>query len=68
MILLSFLTHHSEAGDPDLLDWIKHQIDATIGVGPLLMVILLGLVLVSVPTVIMLAYMAQRRRGGFRQR
>ena len=47
MILLSFLAHHAEAGDPDLLDWIKHQIDAIIGVGPLFMVVVLGLVLVS---------------------
>ena len=64
MILLSLLAHHSESGDPDLLDWIKDQLDAIFGLGPLLIVVVLGLVMVAIPAGILVAYLAQRRRSG----
>lgn len=66
MLILSLLAHHPEAGDPDLLDWIKHQLDAMIGLGPGLIVIGVGLLLVSIPSAIILVYMAQRRKGYYR--
>ena len=50
------------------MDWIKHQLDATLGLGPLLIVIVLGLVMVLIPTTILVVYLVQRRRGGFPQR
>ena len=65
---LPMLTHHAEAADPELLGWIKHQLDAMFGLGPLLIVIVLGLVIVAIPAAILMAYAVQRRRGGFRQR
>lgn len=61
MLILSLLAHHPEAGDPDLLDWIKHQLDSMIGLGPGLIVIGVVLLLVSIPVVIILVYMAQQR-------
>ena len=67
MPLLSLLAHHPEAGDPDLLGWIKHQLDAVVGVGPVTAVVLLGMIMVSIPAAILVVYLAQRRRGGFRQ-
>ena len=66
--MLSFLAHHPEAGDPDLLDWIKHQLDSMIGLEPGVIVIGLGLFLVGVPAAILAVYVSQRRRGQFRQR
>jgi hypothetical protein len=68
MLLLSILAHQSEAGHPDLLAWIKHQLDSVIGLGPATVVILLGLVMASIPAVILLLYIIQRRRGGLPQR
>ena len=64
MVLLSFLAHHPEAGDPDLMEWIKRQLDSIFGLGPVLVIIVLGLVLVAIPTAIALAYVVQRRRSG----
>ena len=60
--LLSILAHHSEPVDPELLEWIIHQIDALVGVGPVAMVVALGLVIVAIPLAIMVAYLALRLR------
>ncbi len=62
MLLLSVLAHHAEPGDPVLLDWIKHQIDSILGVGPAAIVIALGLVIVAIPLAIAIVFMAQRMR------
>ena len=63
-MLLSILAHHSEPADPKLLEWIIHQVDALLGVGPVAMVVALGLVIVAIPVAIMAVYLALR----FRQR
>ena len=60
--LLSILAHHSEPADPELLEWIIHQLDALLGVGPVAMVVALGLVIVAIPVSIMVAYLALRLR------
>ena len=61
-MLLSILAHHSEPGDPELLEWLVHQLDAMLGVGPVAMVVALGLVIVAIPVAIMVFYLALRLR------
>ena len=58
-----FLAHHSEPGDPDLLEWIRHQIDAIVGLGPLYIVVFLGIVIVAIPVGIAVLFLLNRRRG-----
>ena len=62
MFLLSGLTHHGEPGDPELLVWIRDQIDAVLGLGATGMVIGLGAVIVAVPLAIMAVFVVQRAR------
>ena len=62
MFLLSGLAHHGEPGDPDLLVWIRDQIDAVLGLGATGMVIALGAVIVAVPLAIMVVFLVQRAR------
>ncbi|MCH8186046.1 MAG: hypothetical protein IH862_08110 [Chloroflexi bacterium] len=62
MLLLSVLAHHGEPGDPVLFEWIRHQIDSILGLGPGAIVIALGLVIVAIPLAIVIAFMAQRMR------
>ena len=56
------LAHHSEAADPELIEWIRHQIDALFGLGPATIVIVLGLVIVAIPMAIVGFYFVQRAR------
>ncbi len=56
-----FVLHHGEAIDPTLIDWIRHEIDDIVGVGPLPIVLVLGALIVAFP--IALATLAARRRG-----
>ena len=60
--LLSVAFHHSEPGDPVLLDWIRHIIDNLLGLGPFANIILLGLIIVAIPAGIMLAFLIQRAK------
>ena len=62
-ILLSLPAHHSEPGDPDLLLWIRHQIDAVLGLGPIYIVVLLGIVVLAIPISIAVLFLLNRRRG-----
>jgi hypothetical protein len=62
MILLSLLPHQTESGHPELLDWIKHQLDSILGLGPEVLVAALGLIIVAMPVAILILYAAQRRR------
>ncbi len=62
MQLLSVLAHHSEPGDPVLMEWIRHQIDSILGLGPAVIVIGLGAVIVAIPLAIMVVFWAQRMR------
>lgn len=54
--------HHSEPTDSELLEWLTHTLDSILGLGPLLMVVLIGVVVLLIPLAI--AVLALRRRGG----
>ncbi|MCH8108836.1 MAG: hypothetical protein IIB15_01775 [Chloroflexi bacterium] len=62
MLLLSILAHEGGPGDPVLLEWIKHQIDAVFGLGPAAIVISLSFVVITIPIAIMLVFFFQRMR------
>ena len=64
MVLLAILAHQTEAGHPELMDWIKHQLDAVVGLGPLAFLILLGLTILAIPAAVLLMYLVQRRDRG----
>ena len=64
MVLLAILAHQTEAGHPELMDWIKHQLDAVVGLGPLAFLILLGLIILAIPAAVLLMYLVQRRDRG----
>ena len=61
-MLLSILVHHSEPGDPILFDWIRHQIDALLGLSPAALVIAFGLAIVAVPALVMAGFFLLRPR------
>ena len=54
------LAHHSEAVDPTLVEWIRHQIDRVVGLEPAAIVTLLGILIVLFPLALM--FLAWRRR------
>ncbi|HJO83820.1 MAG: hypothetical protein QGG34_03705 [SAR202 cluster bacterium] len=64
MLLLSALAHHGEPIDPELMDWIRHQIDAIFGLGPEAIVLLLGFLIVLAPIVVLAVYARQRLLQG----
>ena len=45
-----------------LLAWIRHQIDAILGLGPATIAVALGLVIVMIPAAIVVALLAYRAR------
>ncbi len=63
---LSIPLHHSEPGDPALFEsmfeWMSHQIDAMVGLGPAAIALLLGMVILAIPVGIGIAYWATRAR------
>ncbi len=58
----SILAHQSGAADPELLHWIKERIDQLFGPGPWAVVAVMGLVIVSIPVVIVVFYLLQTKR------
>ena len=54
--------HHSEPTDSELLEWLVHTLDSILGQGPVVMVVLIGVVVLLIPLTI--AVLALRRRGG----
>ena len=61
-MLLSILAHLSEPGDSVLLEWIRHRLDALLGLGPAVMVVAIGLIIVAMPLTILAVFLVQRRR------
>lgn len=53
--------HHSEPTDSELLEWLTHTVDSVLGLGPVVMVVLIGVVVIALPLAI--AVLALRRRG-----
>ena len=62
MPLLSITAHHSEPGDPVLIDWIIHIIQSITGLGSLPLVIILGLIVVAIPVGILAVFLVQRAK------
>ena len=56
---MPYLLHHAESIDPTLADWIRHEIDAILGLGPETIVALLGALILAFPVTLMV--MAKRR-------
>ena len=65
MILWSVAAHHSEAADPDLLEWIKSRLDHLLNLDAWVVVALLGLLWWLIPVSVVTLYLVQRRRYGF---
>lgn len=61
MSAFGLLLHHSESVDPTLIDWIRHEIDAILGLDPSAIVLALGAVIVAFPVALML--LARRQRS-----
>lgn len=57
------LAHHSEAVDPTLVEWIRHQIDEIVGLEGDTIVLLLGIVIVLFPLGLLALVWRQRRRS-----
>jgi hypothetical protein len=64
LMLWSIAAHHSEAADPDLLEWIKNRLDHLLNLDAWVVVALLGLILLSIPVSVVTLYLVQRRRYG----
>ena len=58
---LGLLLHHSDAIDPTLIDWIRHEIDSTLGLEPSTIVLVLGALIVAFPVALMA--LARRQRS-----
>lgn len=61
-LLLSVLGHHSEPGDPVLIDWMLHLFYSVVNLGPLAIVIVLGVIIVFIPIAILAAFLSQRAK------
>ena len=60
-MLLSVLAHHGEPGDPQLLEWIMHQLNTMLGVGPAAMAIGLGILILAIPATIVAFFLLKAR-------
>ena len=65
--LIAVVLHHAEAVDPDLVGWLRHQIDAFLGVDALAIVIMLAVVILTLPLGIGYAALRYRRAAQRRQ-
>ena len=62
-MLLSVLPHHGEPGDPQLMEWIMHQLNAMLGVGPAAMAIGLGILILAILAAIVAFFLLKARLG-----
>ena len=63
-ILSAILLHQGDAADPELIHWLKDQMDEILGVGPWVMVGAMGAIVIAIPLAIGLFYFYQQRRDG----
>ena len=63
-ILSSILLHQGDAADPELIHWLKDQMDQILGLGPWVMVSLMGAIVIAIPVAIGVVYFYQQRRHG----
>lgn len=59
---ISNLLHHAEAVDPDLVDRIRHEIDAITGFEPSTIVLLIGLLIVIFPIAMLTLFALRMHR------
>ena len=62
MIAPAVLAHHSEPTDPELLTWLVHNIDATVGRDPLTLVLAIAVVVLSLSVLLLLFFVIRMRR------
>ncbi len=62
---LRILLHHSESADPTLIRWIRETIDHIFGVGPSVIVVVLGVAIVVFPVTVY--WLASRGRKSARR-
>jgi len=55
--------HHAEAIDPTLAAWIRHKIDDILGLEPVTIVAILGVVILAFPVWLGASAVRQRRRA-----
>ncbi len=61
--IISFiLAHQGDAADPELLRWIKLQLDHIFGSGPWAVVAIMGIIILSIPVFIIVVYLMQSKR------
>ena len=53
------LLHNVESVDPTMIEWVKHEIDDILGVGPTAIVVVLGALMLAFPSGLLV--MARRR-------
>ena len=56
------LSHQGDAADPELLHWIKEQMDQILGFGPWVVVGTMTAIIVLVPLALVGFYLRQQRR------
>ena len=59
-----FLLHQGDAADPELIHWLKDQMDEILGVGPWGMVAATAGIVIAIPAAIGLLYLYQQRHSG----
>lgn len=64
LALFSAVLHHAEAIDPDLVDRLRHEIDAITGFEPSTIVLLIGVLIVVFPVVLLALFAVRARRQG----
>lgn len=60
--MLRSLLHHSEAIDPTLIEWIRHEIDDITGLEPGSIATILGLVILAFPVWLGISAVRRQRR------
>ncbi len=56
------LAHQGDSADPEMLRWIKVQLDHIFGSGPWVVVAIMGFVILSMPLFIIVIYLMQTKR------
>ena len=56
------LAHQGDAADPELLHWIRERLDQIFGIGPWVVVAIMGFIILSIPVSIIVVYLMQAKR------
>ena len=56
------LAHQGDAADPELLHWIRERLDQIFGIGPWVVVAIMGFIILSIPVFIIVFYLFQAKR------